>query len=548
MMRGLLLVCALALAACVESPTQVQGSAAIASVHPLATAAGHEILEAGGNAFDAAVAVAAALSVVEPYSSGLGGGGFYLLHRAHDGHEIFIDARETAPAASTPDMYLDDDGEPVFARMREGPLAAGIPGVPAAMVHLAQEYGVLPLAQSLAPAVRLADEGFTADERLVVITQRSAPLLQRYGTDAFFIEGRSPEVGEVLRQPELAATLRELGEDYGESFYRGETARRLVAGVREAGGIWDTEDLAAYSVALREPLVGEYRGYRIVTAPPPSSGGVVLLTTLNILSGFDTDSQEPVERAHVLVEAWRRAYRDRGDYIGDPDYIDVPIARLVSKEHADTLRSGIDLQRASKSSELPAGRLQDSGPSTTHFSIIDRDGNRVAATQTVNFRYGSGLMPAGTGVVLNNEMFDFAAKPGTPDGFDLVSQEVNLIGPHKRPVSSMTPTFIEGPRGIAILGTPGGSRIITMVTLALLEWVDGRSADEIVAAPRFHHQYLPDVVSTEPDVDLRGLEALGHEIRVLPRRYGNMNIVTWDRASGASEAASDPRNDSLVDF
>ncbi len=548
MIRALLLVCAFALTACAESPAQVQSNAAIASAHPLATAAGYEILEVGGNAFDAAVAVAAALSVVEPYSSGLGGGGFYLLHRAHDGHEIFIDAREMAPSASTADMYLDDEGEPVFARMREGPLAAGIPGVPAAMVHLAHEYGALPLAKSLAPAVRLAEEGFAADERLVVITRRSAPLLQRHGTEAFFIDGRPPEVGEVLRQPELAATLRELGEDHGESFYRGETARRLVVGVREAGGIWDAEDLAAYRVALRDPLVGEYRGYRIVTAPPPSSGGVVLLTTLNILSGFDTDNQTPVERAHVLVEAWRRAYRDRGDYIGDPDYIDVPVSRLVSTEHAGALRSSIDLRRASRSSELPSGRVQDSGPSTTHFSIIDREGNRVAATQTVNFRYGSGLMPAGTGVVLNNEMFDFAARPGSPDGFDLVSQEVNLIGPRKRPVSSMTPTFVEGPRGVAVLGTPGGSRIITMVTLALLEWVDGRSADEIVAAPRFHHQYLPDVVSAESGMDLTGLEALGHETRVLPRRYGNMNIVTWDRASGVATAATDPRNQSLTDY
>jgi gamma-glutamyltranspeptidase / glutathione hydrolase len=524
------------------------GQAAIASAHPLATAAGQEILSAGGNAFDAAVAVSAALAVVEPYSSGLGGGGFYLLHRRANDSAVFIDAREAAPAAATPDMFLDEQGEPVTARMREGPLSAGIPGHPAALAHIAVHHGRLPLAVSLAPAIRLALDGFPADERLVTITTRSEPLLRRHGTTAFFIEDRVPAVGERLRQRELGRTLEELARDGGESFYRGETARRLVAGVRAAGGIWTEQDLADYRVVVRRPLVGEYRGNRILTAPPPSSGGTALLTTLNILAGTDFHAWAAVDRAHWLVESWRRAYRDRGRYIGDPAFVDIPLTRLLGAGHAAVLRASIDPERATPSAALPGVAAHDGGTSTTHFSVMDADGNSVAATQTINFRYGAGLMPDGTGVVLNNEMFDFAPLPGRPDGFELVSSDVNLPGPMKRPVSSMTPTIVEGPRGVAILGTPGGSRIISMVTLALIGWVDGLDADALVALPRFHHQYLPDTVSHEADAALAGLAERGHELRPTGRRYGNMNVVTWDFEEDTVRAATDPRNAAPADF
>lgn len=526
--------------------------AAIASAHPLATTAGHEVLRAGGNAFDAAVAVSAALSVVEPYSSGLGGGGFFLLHRASDRHEVFIDARERAPLAATHDMFIGEDGEPDTARMREGPLAAGIPGLPAGLVHLARRYGDLPLSQSLAPALRLARDGFEVDARFVALTERAAPLLRRHGTTAFFIDGRPPRVGERLRQPELAATLASIAADDALSFYHGAIAARLVEGVRAAGGIWSAEDLAGYEVVERAPLVGEYRGHRIVTAPPPSSGGIVLLATLNIIAGYDWAALDPAARIHLLAEAWRRTFRDRGQHVGDPGFVSVPVARLTDRTYAASLRGAIDMDRATPSASLPPVTTRDGGTSTTHFSILDADGNRVAGTQTVNFRYGAGVMPAGTGVVLNNEMFDFVARAGTPDGFELVSAEANLVAPGKRPVSSMTPTFIEGPRGVAVLGTPGGSRIITMVTLATLDWVGGATAAEIVARSRVHHQYMPDVLAHEPGA-LSGalaaaLTARGHTLRDTGRRYGNMNAVTWDYETGEVSAATDPRNESLADF
>ncbi len=550
----LLLVAVLVVAAGVADAKSVlaPSEAAIASAHPLATAAGHEILEAGGNAFDAAVAVSAALAVVEPYSSGLGGGGFYLLHVARTEQDVFVDARERAPMAATADMFLDTEGNPDYARMREGALAAGIPGAPAALEHLAREYGALPLSRSLAPAIRLAREGFEVDPRFAALTAGSAEKLVRHGTTAFFIDGGPPKAGARLTQPALATTLEAIAEQGAKAFYRGEIAAQLVDGIRDAGGIWTLEDLSGYEVVERKPLVGRYRGHRIVTAPPPSSGGTVLLGTLNILAGYDTAKLDDATRTHLLVEAWRRAYRDRGQYLGDPAFVDVPVARLLDADYAAGLRAGIRLDRATPSELLPSVTANPQGEHTTHFSILDRSGNRVAGTQTVNFRYGAGLMPEGTGVVLNNEMFDFAPKAGEPDGFDLVSADANLVAPGKRPVSSMTPTFVEGPDGLLILGTPGGSRIITMVTLGVLGWIDGLDAAGVAQRPRFHHQFLPDVIAYEPDsLDpalRRALAERGHALRESPRRYGNMNVVTWRYSGNVVEAATDPRNESVVDF
>lgn len=543
--RQLVVVFALLVAsACVAQPATDES--AIASAHPLATAAGMEILAAGGNAFDAAVAVSAALSVVEPYSSGIGGGGFFLLYHADGDHAVFIDARERAPAAATADMFVDEAGEPRFDLMREGPLAAGIPGLPAALAEVSRRYGRLPLATVLAPAVRLAEEGFAVDARFVTITARNQSMLRRQGTTAFFIDGRVPQVGERLRQPELADTLRSIGADSAESFYRGDIAAAMVAGQRAAGGTWTRQDFADYQVEAREPLRGEYRGNRIITAPPPSSGGIVLLATLNILSNFD--DLDAGDRDHVLVESWRRAYRDRGQYVGDPAFVEVPVARLTSPSHAAMMAADIDLQRATPSASLPPVTTHDGGTSTSHFSVMDAEGNVAAVTQTINYRYGAGLMPAGTGVVLNNEMFDFAPRAGRPDGFNLVSADVNLPGPGKRPVSSMTPTIVRGSRGTLAVGTPGGSRIITMVTLAVLDWVDGQPADAIAAAPRFHHQYMPDEIYHEADRDVSALAARGHDLRQAERRYGNLNLVLREQATGEVRAATDPRTAASDDF
>lgn len=520
-------------------------AAAVASAHPLATAVGHEILAAGGNAFDAAVAVAAALAVVEPFGSGLGGGGFFLLHRASDGHEVMVDARERAPLAAHRDMFLDDQGDPIPSASLDGALAAAIPGTPAALVHIAEQYGHLPLRRSLAPAIRLARAGFPvtpryqrmAEARLAAL--RASPEAARVFLDA----GSVPREGFIVRQPELAATLERLAEHGHTGFYLGETAARLILAVRAAGGIWVPQDLALYRVVEREPVRGRYRGVRVSAAALPSSGGVVLIQMLNILEGLELDAMDRVERTHVLIEAMRAAYRDRAAHLGDPDYVQVDVAHLLSREYAARLRRDI-VPRLPRSPQAPAPQ---SLRNTTHFSILDRAGNRVAATLSLNAPFGSGFVAPGTGVVLNNEMDDFVVKPGVPNLYGLVGSEANAIAPGKRPLSSMTPAFLETGDAVVILGTPGGSRIISMVLLATLDFAHGHGRPhDWVARPRFHHQYLPDEVQHESgafsEAEARTLVSLGHRLReVAP--YGNMQLILWDRQAGRVEAVSDPRGE-----
>ncbi len=519
---------------------------AIATAHPLATRAGFEILAAGGNAFDAAVAVSAALAVVEPYSSGLGGGGFWLLQRAGETKAAMLDGREVAPQAASRDMYLDAQGNVIPGASVDGPLAAGIPGVPAALDRLAREYGRLPLARSLAPAIRLAERGFTVSEhyrrmarfRLEVL--RASPEAARI----FLKDGRVPPLGYRIRQPELAATLRSLAARGRKGFYHGQVARQLVEGVRAAGGIWTLADLRDYETRLREPITGTWRGWRITTAAPPSSGGIALLTMLNILEHDDLARLPAWQRVHLIVEAMRRAYRDRARYLGDPDFVSIPVARLIGKAYAKELRAGINMNEATPSALLPGPG--EAGHHTTHFSILDREGNRVAATLSINYPFGSGFVAPGTGVLLNDEMDDFSAKPGVPNVYGLVGAEANAIAPGKRMLSSMTPTFIESDRTLALFGTPGGSRIITMVLLGILSLEEGAGAGEVVARPRFHHQYLPDVIQYEPgaigaDVRTR-LEAIGHRLAEKDP-WGNMQIVVQDRNTGGMTAASDPRGE-----
>ncbi len=522
-------------------------AAAIASAHPAATQAGMEILAQGGNAFDAAVAVSAALAVVEPYSSGLGGGGFWLLHRAQDGHQVMIDGRERAPLAAMRDMYLDNSGEVVPGLSIKGALAAGIPGEPAALAHIAGHYGRLPLAQSLAPAIGLARKGFAVDavyQRLAGF--RLAALQDDPETAAIFLaDGEVPPLGQHIVQPDLAATLEALAQSGRAGFYAGPVARQLVDGVRQAGGIWSLDDLAQYTVIEREPVRGHYRGLRIVSAAPPSSGGTVLVTMLNILEDFSLEETDAVTRTHLMVEAMRRAYRDRAQYLGDPDFGELPVAQLTSRAHAADLRASIRLDRSTPSATLPASAAITEGQDTTHFSVLDRDGNRVAATLSINYPFGACLTPPGTGVLLNDEMDDFSAKPGVPNVYGLVGAEANAIAPGKRPLSSMSPTFIEGADGVAILGTPGGSRIITMVLLAALDHASGGLPESWVSLPRFHHQYLPDVIQYETnafnDALIEGLAARGHRLKPLDSSYGNMQAVYWDIKNRRVHAASDPR-------
>ncbi len=521
---------------------------AIASAHPLASAAGQQMLARGGNAFDAAIAVAAALAVVEPTSSGIGGGGFFLLHRSADGLDTMVDAREKAPGAASRDMYLDRQGNPLEHASTTGPLAAAIPGEPAAFEYLARHYGKLPLTVSLAPAIRLAREGFPLYDKLRSAIEYKRAGLQR-SPDAARVfltpSGDVPQVGALIKQPELAKTIEAIAQQGAAGFYTGRVARDLVDGVRAGGGIWTLEDLAAYRVVERKPLIGEYHGARIVSASPPSSGGVALLDALDILSGFDLKSADSATRKHLVVEAMQRAYRDRAVYLGDPDFVTMPIPRLTSQDYAAGQRSSIRPDKAMPSDFLPGIETAPVGQDTTHFSVLDAQGNRVAATITINLFFGSGDMVPKTGVILNDEMDDFSIKPGTPNAFGLVGNAENAIAPNKRPLSSMTPSFIETPRGLMIIGSPGGSYIISMVILGTLNYLDGMSAEQIVADPRYHHQYLPDVVEYEKgaftESEIARLQAMGHKLEEGSRRWGNMEVITWDFASGKVEAASDPR-------
>ena len=531
--------------------------AAIASAHELATAAGFEVLEQGGNAFDAAVAVSAALSVVEPISSGLGGGGFFLLHDATRGRDVFIDARETAPAAATPDRYRAADGTLDEDRAQNGAWAAGIPGLPAGLVHVASRYGKLPLSTSLAPAIRLARDGFPVYARLERGFAARREVLERYpGTRAALLPGgRVPKQGETLRQPDLARTLEAIARNGFDGFYRGPVAKKLLAGVRAEGGRWTAEELAGYQVREREPLRFGYRGWEIVTAPPPSSGGIALAQMLQVLGGWDLAKLDPALRAHLTIESMRRAFRDRTFYLGDPDFVHVPVEVLTSRDYAAGLRATVNPEKATPSdifSGLPTP-LEDE--ETTHFSIIDAEGNRAAVTQTVNLLFGSGLVPPGTGVLLNNEMDDFALLPGQPNAFGVMGYEANAPEPGKRPLSSMTPTFMVSPERVAVLGTPGGTRIITMVLLGVLGYADGLDAQEVAALPRYHHQWKPDVVQAEtgtfaPEVAAR-LRAMGHTLDLPADRvsgsasshqWGNLQTVLWDLRGNAMQGGSDPRN------
>jgi len=522
---------------------------AVATAHPIATQAGIDILNQGGNAFDAAVAVSATLAVVEPYSSGMGGGGFWLLHRVVDNKTTMIDGREVAPNAATRDMYLDENGDVIPKLSIDGALSAGIPGQPAALIHINQRYGTLSLRKVLAPAIKAANEGFPVTEHYRRMAKFRLEAL-RASPDAakiFLQNNEVPEVGYLIKQPDLAETLQKMTRQGANGFYKGDLAWALVEGVREAGGIWNITDLQRYRVVEREPLVGQFGEYKVTSVPPSSSGGVAIIAMLNMLEQHKWSSLNEVDQKHLLVEVMRRAYRDRAVYLGDTDYVRVPLDKLTSKEYAKELGNDIKLNSATASASLPGLDDQPKGNHTTHFSILDKQGNRVAATLSINYPFGSCFVPPGTGILLNDEMDDFSSKPGEPNAYGLVGAEANAIAPGKRMLSSMSPTFVESNDRLAILGTPGGSRIITMVLHSILGVTQGDSAKDIVAAPRFHHQYLPDEIQHESDAfsgsEIDNLTARGHTLRELNSGYGNMQIVIVDKADNEVSAASDPRGE-----
>lgn len=535
----------LPLVASADEPVRKPGHAGIASAHPLAAQAGMEILKQGGNAFDAAVAVSAVLAVVEPSSSGLGGGGFYLLHRASDKFETMVDAREVAPLAATRDMFLDDKGNVIAGKSTSTALAAAIPGEPAGWAYIAAKYGRLPLKTSMQPAIRLAREGFPLNARLRGgIEAKRNTFNAGAAAKIFLVNGAVPAIGTVIKQPDLAKVLTVLAEQGADGYYKGPIAKKLVDGVVKLGGIWSLQDLAQYTVKERAPVSGEFHGARIVSAPPPSSGGVALVDALNILSGYDLKSIDSATRKHLVVEAMRRVHRDRAEYLGDPDFVSIPLERLLNPYYAAGQRTSIRMDKAMPSDMLPGITAPEPGQQTTHFSVLDAEGNRVAGTLSINFFFGSGLMVPGLGIMLNNEMDDFAAKPGVPNGFRLVGADANAIAPGKRPLSSMTPTFVESPEGVMVVGTPGGSYIMGMVLLATLDWLHGEPADEFIKKGRFHHQYLPDMLSFEPgaftEEEKAKLQGYGHKLRE-SRQPGNLQVVTWDYKSGDVKAVSDPR-------
>lgn len=540
-------LCAPATALAKETPPRDRPpGAAIASAHRLATEAGHEVLAKGGNAFDAAIAVSAMLSVVEPVSSGIGGGGFFLLHDARTGKQVFVDAREVAPASATPAFYLDAKGELDRDKAENGAASAGIPGLPAGLVHISKKYGRLPLSVSLAPAIRIAREGFPVYARIADQYVDRREVMERYASTraVYLADGDAPKVGETLKQPALAHTLELLAQRGSDGFYRGETAKAMLDAVRADGVHWTEDDLTGYRVVERAPIRFKYRDWDIVTSPPPSSGGVALAEILQVLEGWDLTKLDEAHRVHIVVEAMRRAYRDRTLYLGDPDFTTMPIARLTSDDYAAGLRAGIMMDKATPSDMLPGSAAPRDSVNTTHYSIMDDEGNYVAATQTVNLAFGSGLVVSG--FLLNDEMDDFALRPGTPNAYGVMGYDANAVAPRKRMLSSMTPTFMIGKDRVAVLGAKGGSRIITGVLLGVLGIEQGLDSERIVALPRYHHQYLPDTIFQEkdalaPDV-MKALEAMGHRLAYGAGPVVLMHSVDWDRAAGVLHAGADPRN------
>jgi gamma-glutamyltranspeptidase / glutathione hydrolase len=528
----------------------------VGSTESHASAAGLEILRAGGNAVDAAVAVGFALAVTHPAAGNLGGGGFMVIRFA-DGRETTIDYREQAPGRATRDMFLDDQGQPVADRSRIGPLAAGVPGSVAGLAYAQRKYGRLPLAAVMAPAIKLARDGFEVSWGLSqslegarhVFEKFPASLENYYGAD-----GVAPRPGDRLVQPDLARTLGLIADRGPDAFYRGPIASLIAKEMAATGGLISKADLAGYSPKERLPITGTFHDYRIVSMPPPSSGGVALIELLNILEAYPLATLGPnaSRTIHLVTEAERRAYADRAEWLGDPDFFRVPVPGLVAKPYAAKLRADISDTRATPSQDVRAGRPQDFESSqTTHYSVVDADGNAVATTTTLNGSYGNGQLVRGAGFLLNNEMDDFSAKPGTPNMFGLLGGDANAIAPGKRMLSSMTPTIVtRDGRTVLVLGSPGGGRIITTVLQVILNVVEFKmDVQQAVDAPRFHHQWQPDVVMLErqgfPADVVSALAAMGHETTVVPD-MGDVQAIQIDPATGLRLGASDPRSDGVT--
>ena len=526
-----------------------QSKGAVVTSNALATKAGEKILAEGGNAYDAATTISAMLSVVEPFASGLGGGAFWLIYDAKSKKYKMLDARETAPLKSHKNMYLDENENLIKNISTLGPLSAGIPGIPAVLSYVNDKYCSKKLSTLLAPAYKAAMNGFPVNERYLKGANYKKEWLKKYKeTEAIFLhKGEVPKKGWILKQTDLAKTIKKIMKDGHKSFYTGSFAKKMVESVQNNGGIWSEEDLNRYKVLEREPVRSTYKGISIIAPALPSSGGLVLSNALNILAGYELDKLSLTTQKHLIIESLRRAYYERAIKMGDPDFMDNSLEFLLTHSFAAKQRESININYATDNQTLEFADppYQGQGNDTTHFSVIDKFGNRVAVTQSINFWFGSAFVPKGTGVLLNNEMDDFSIKPGIENGYGLIGYDANAVEPGKRMLSSMTPTFLESDRGFVILGTPGGSRIISMILLATLEWVNGGDAKSMVSLPRFHHQYHPDYVLYEEEAfmssEIDELESMGHIFKKSNRQFGNMQIITWDQENNKIEIASDPR-------
>jgi gamma-glutamyltranspeptidase/glutathione hydrolase len=525
------------------TPPSADNVHAIAAEHGMVVAQekmsariGAEILKRGGNAIDAAVATGFAMAVTYPRAGNIGGGGFMVIHLADRNEDAAIDYRERAPNATTPELFLGADGKPDPAKSRDSALGIGVPGTVAGLCLALEKYGSgkFTLAELLQPAIELARDGLVVSDDLADTLPQWYRRLARWPSSARIFsrpDGSSLREGDSLVQSDLSATLAAIAERGPQGFYQGPVAEKLARAVADAGGIMTIDDLKSYQAVIRTPVRGSYRGYEIVSMPLPSSGGIVLLETLNILEGYPLGDlpQGSAASLHLLIEAMKRAYADRARYLGDPAFVDAPIATLMAKDYAARLRASIDPAHATPSADIATTMPPREGSNTTHFSVVDRFGNAVANTYTLNFSYGVGLVAAGTGVLLNNELDDFTAAPGASNAFGLVGFNANLPGPGKRPLSSMSPTIVlKDGKLVLVTGSPGGSRIISTVLQVIVNVLDYKmDVAAAVAAPRLHHQWLPDQVSIEPgfpDDVLAALSAKGHHVVESPG-YSSANSI-----------------------
>lgn len=521
----------------------------VAAEQKLASQVGVDILKRGGNAVDAAVAVGFALAVVLPNAGNLGGGGFMLVHDAKAGQTSALDFREMAPGKATRNMYLDEQGNVIKGRSLYTHLAVGIPGTVAGLAHAHQKYGSLKWGELIAPAIKLARDGFVVSDSLGALLETERDNLGKWpASRAVFFKGERPlQAGELLVQKDLAASLQQIAQGGAKAFYQGAIAKRIAAEMAQHGGYITLEDLNKYRVVERAPVLGEYRGYRVASMPPPSSGGAHIVQILNLLSRYPLRDYgvNSAQSIHLMAESMKLAYADRSEYLGDPDFNKVPVKGLTSMAYADELAKKIDPQRATAAASIRPGKPQPyESDQTTHFSVADSQGNVVSATYTLNLNFGSGIVAAGTGILLNNEMDDFSAKPGVPNAFGLVGGEANAVAPYKRPLSSMSPTIVfkDGKPWLAT-GSPGGSRIITTTMQTIVNSVDfGMNPAEAAATPRVHHQWTPDELRIEKGISAdtqRLLVEKGHKLKLGPTMGRTQTIQI---GPGGFYGYSDPRN------